>query len=103
MMICGVVSAASIGAVSAACAAEAPVPQVTVHYDPRNLATERGARTVYRQIVRAAEEVCPSNSASGRFLNEAVRQCRAESVARAVHLIDNQRLAEVLATSSRHG
>jgi UrcA family protein len=101
MILCGIVSAAGIGAASAAVLQD-DVPSIVVKFNPENLETDRGAHIIYRQIVRAAEEVCPANTDS-RFLNSSVRHCREESIARAVMKINNSRLAAIHESASRKG
>lgn len=104
MILCGIVSAAGIGAASAASAAtpEQDAPSVVVKFPPGSLLTDSGARTVYRKIVSAAEQVCPQNPDS-RIPNEAVRQCRAQSISRAVMKINNSKLAAIHDSASRNG
>jgi UrcA family protein len=102
MILCGVVGAAGIGAVSAATPDDGSL-SVAVKYDPQDLSTQDGARTLYRKLVRAAEVVCPAGSASPRLLGPAVVECRAQSVARAVFKINNPSLVAVYNTSTKHG
>ena len=102
MLVCGIVGAASIGAVSAAAAGE-DVPSVTLHYRLDTLDTDSGARVLYRRIVNAAAEVCPQYSSSPHFVSEAVRQCREQSIARAVFKINSPKLVAVYATNSKKG
>ena len=101
MILCGIVSAAGIGAASAA-AQDEDVPSVVVKYQPQSLLTDSGARTVYRKIVLAAEQVCPQSSDS-RLVSAAVLQCRAQSIARAVMKINNSKLAAIHDSASRNG
>jgi UrcA family protein len=101
MVLCGVVGAAASGAVSAASAAD-DVPRQVVKYSPAALSTDAGVRSLYHRIVSAAAEVCPLPSGS-RLVTTAVAECRAQSVARAVHQIDNPRLAALYAASSKSG
>ncbi|HWS68630.1 MAG TPA: UrcA family protein [Steroidobacteraceae bacterium] len=101
MVLCGVAGAAASGAVSAASVAD-EVPQRVVKYSPDTLNTDTGVRSLYHRIVKAAEEVCPATSGS-RWVTTAVAECRAQSVARAVHQIDNPRLAALYAASSKSG
>jgi len=98
MLLCGIAGAACSGAVSAGTGND-DVPSVAIHYDPRSLDTDGGARTLYRRIVNAAAEVCPQYPSSAYLINDAVRRCRQESVARAVMKINNPHLAAVYAAS----
>ncbi len=100
MLMCGIVSAACVGAVSAA-TTEDDAMSVTVHFSAQSLDTDSGARSVYHQLVRAAAEVCPQDSSS-LLISAAVRQCREESVARAVYKIHNERLAAVYAANTKN-
>jgi UrcA family protein len=104
MILCGIVSAAGISAASAASApaSDEDAPSVVVKYRSESLLTDSGARTVYRKIVSAAEQVCPQNPGS-RIPSQAVRECRAESVARAVMKINNSKLAAIHDSASRNG
>jgi UrcA family protein len=102
MILCGLVGAAGIGAVSAATTDEES-SGIVVSYDPQTLSTQDGARALYRKLVLAAEEICPTNSASPYLPSSAVMECRAQSVARAVFKINNPRLVAVYNTSTKHG
>jgi UrcA family protein len=102
MILCGVVGAAGIGAVSAATPGDEPL-SVSVKYDPQDLSTQDGARVLYRKLVRAAAAVCPASSADPYVLSPAVRECREQSVARAVFKINNPSLVAVYNNSAKHG
>ena len=101
MLFCGIVSAAGIGAASAAVSDE-DVPSVVVKFRPESLLTDSGARTVYRKIVLAAEQVCPQSVGSA-LQSPAVMQCRAESITRAVMKINNSKLAAIHESATRNG
>jgi UrcA family protein len=102
MVLCGVIGAAGVGAVSAATPDEESL-SVAVKYDPQAISTQDGARALYRKLVRAAEEVCPATSASPHFLTPSVVECRKQSVARAVFKINNPSLVAVYNTTTKHG
>jgi UrcA family protein len=102
MLACAIVSAAGIGAASAA-TPDDNVLSTTVKYSPESLATDSGARKVYRKLVQAAAEVCPADSGSPRLLSRAVVECRAQSVARAVYKINNPTLVAVYNASVKNG
>jgi UrcA family protein len=102
MIICGVVSAAGIGAVSAATPDEDTL-STTVKYSPQDLATPAATQALYHKLVRAAADVCPADSSSPRLLSPAVRECREQSVARAVFKINNPSLVAVYNTNTKHG
>ncbi|MGA2191309.1 MAG: UrcA family protein [Steroidobacteraceae bacterium] len=80
-----------------------PAPSLVVKYDAQSLATENGARTLYRRLAAAARQVCPEES--GRDLSRlaAARQCQEESIARAVRQIHNPRLVKILVGSANRG
>jgi UrcA family protein len=102
MILCGIVGAAGIGAASAATPADQDTPSTVVKYHPESLSTDAGAQDLYRRIVKAAEEVCPANP-GGPVLSAAVLQCRAQSVARAVVVINNSKLAAIHESATRNG
>ncbi len=86
------------GALVAGVAGAAPsddVPTLVVRYDPAALATDEGAKALYRQLVRAADQVCLALPAQGHGVNQALAQCREKAVAGAVEQIHNQRLAAI--------
>jgi UrcA family protein len=101
MVLCGIVSAASVGAVSAATSDE--VPGISLQYDPQSLATDSGARMVYRQIVAAAERACPEVSTGSLLVSNVTKECRKQLIARTVRQINNPRLVEVYSASSKSG
>jgi UrcA family protein len=102
MLICGVVSAAGIGAASAAQTDE-DVPAITVKYDSAALQSDRGARAVYSQLSKAAEALCPVYASSGRFVPPSVQQCRTQAVARAVMKINSPKLVAIYNSSAKNG
>jgi UrcA family protein len=102
MVLCGIAGAAAAGAVSAATTEEA-VPRIAVKYDPNSLATDAGAKAVYRRLVLAAREVCPDVFSGSRLVSNVTRQCREEAVARAVQQINNPRLAAIDASHVKTG
>jgi UrcA family protein len=102
MILCGVVGAAGIGAVSAATPDDESL-SIAVKYDPQSLSTQDGTRALYRKLVRAAAEVCPTNSASPYVLSPGVVECRAQSLARAVFKINNPSLVALYNTSIKRG
>jgi len=100
MLLCGVVGAAAAGAVSAATVQD-EVPQLVVRYSADSLATDSGARALYRRLVKAAEQVCPDVSSGSRLVSAEIRHCREQSIARAVHQINSPRLGAVYASSTK--
>jgi UrcA family protein len=79
----------------AGAAAVNTTPSLMVQYDARSLATEDGARTLYRRIESAARQVCPDDSSVDLMARPAVLECREQAVSRAVHQINNSRLLNV--------
>ncbi len=96
MILCGAVGAATAGAATAD-----DVPRVVVKYDPGTLSDEAGARALYHRIVRAAAAVCPVENPQDLYQAELGRECREQSIARAVHQINSPRLAEVYSSHSK--
>lgn len=94
-------SALSVQAVNAATLDE--VPSFVVKYDEQSLATESGARALYKHLVTASRQVCPEDTGRNLRLAAFIRRCQEESVARAVRQINNPRLAAVYASSTRSG
>jgi UrcA family protein len=102
MMICGIVSAAAVGAASAATEDDGS-PALTVKYDPTTLNTDQGARQLYSRLESAANELCPQYASEGRLPSPAARECRKQAVARAVMKINNPRLVAVYQSSVKNG
>jgi UrcA family protein len=75
------------------------VPTLVVRYSTDALATDSGAKALYRRLARAAEDVCPAPS-NTRLLNPAIAKCREDAITGAVNKIHNQRLAAVHAAAS---
>jgi UrcA family protein len=89
--------ALGVAGVSAAAAPATAAPSAVVHYADLDLATEQGARALYRRIAIAAETVCPA--ADNRDLAAAAesRSCREQAIARAVRDVGTPLLAAVYA------
>ena len=102
MLICGLAGLGTAGAASAA-GSEEEVRSMVVRYDAHSLDTDQGARVLYRRIVMAAAEVCPQDDANPHWISDAVRQCREQSIARAVRAIDSPRLVAVHTATAKHG
>jgi UrcA family protein len=99
MMICGVVGATLAGAASAA----DDVPALKVQYSADALGSDQGAKMLYTRLVHAAEQVCPAQFIGSRLISESVQHCREQAVARAVHQINNSRLAAVYSATTKRG
>jgi UrcA family protein len=102
--LAGLAAAGAAGAAGAAAAAGAsPVsndaPALVVRFSADMLATDSGARALYRRLAQAAEQVCPQPSET-RLVREVVVKCREQAIAGAVDKIHNQRLAAIHAAAS---
>jgi UrcA family protein len=102
MILCGIVLSSSVGTTAGAVTKDYDVPRVAVRYKGESLATDEGARAVYRRIVTAAENVCPQQS-GGPFVSAAIKECRNQAVERAVRAINSPRLAALYATGADRG
>ena len=100
MILCGIFSAAGIGAAGAAAQDDA-VQTTVVKYQPDSLQSDAGAQVVYQRIEKAAEQVCPAGA--GLVPSPGVRQCRAASISRAVSAINSSRLAAIHDSATRSG
>ena len=99
LLLGGLAGVAAAGAAGAS-PALSDVPALTVQFNSDMLATDSGARALYRRLARAAEQVCPPQPTSTRLVPTAVAECRAQAIAGAVDKIHNQRLAAVHAAAS---
>jgi UrcA family protein len=74
---------------------------VSVSYSDLNLATEQGNLALYKRIVSAARQVCPTNTGPNARLAAEAQQCVDQAVARAVKDVQSAKLAELQATRVR--
>ena len=79
------------------------VPSVVVKYSVESLATDEGVHALYRQITKAAKQVCPDVSNRELSRMRQVEECRDQAIARAIRQIDNSRLAALHAGHSKNG
>jgi UrcA family protein len=88
---------------SVATAATSPdgAPAVSVSYSDLNLATEEGTLALYKRIVSAARQVCPSATSPSAQQAAQARHCVDDAVARAVRDVQSTKLAELQATRTR--
>jgi UrcA family protein len=97
----------SLAGVIAAGAANAnpdsDAPSVVVKYSAQSLASDAGVSELYRRITVAARQVCPTASILDLSGQRQVEQCRDQAVSRAIHKIDNSRLAALYATRAKSG
>jgi UrcA family protein len=101
LLLGGLAGLAAAGAAGAS-AAPSDEPVLVVRFSADMLATDSGARALYRRIARAAEQVCPNDSYN-LLMSGRVQKCREQAIAGAVDKIHNQRLAAVHAASSKSG
>jgi UrcA family protein len=102
VLLGGFAAVAAAGAAGAA-TVSSDVPALTVQFNSDMLATDSGARALYRRLARAAEQVCPPQPTATRLIPAVVAKCREEAIAGAVDKIHNQRLAAVHAANSKSG
>jgi UrcA family protein len=77
--------------------------RVVVKYSEQSLSTDIGVKQLYAQIVRAANQVCPSASTWNLMLQQRIQECRNQAIARAVHQVGNSQLAALYAIHSTNG
>jgi UrcA family protein len=101
MLLGSLAGLAAFGAASAA-TPNSDVPSLVVHYTEQSLATDGGVDQLYRRIAAAAAKVCPDASIRDLGAMRQVEQCRNAAIARAIHQIDNSRLAALYASHSKN-
>jgi len=102
LLLGGFAGLAAAGAAGAS-PASSDAPALAVRFSADMLATDSGARALYRRLEQAAEQVCPPQPTETRIVPEGVAKCRAQAITAAVNKIHNQRLAAVHAASSKSG
>jgi len=100
----GLLLLGSLAGIMAAGAAglDSDVPSAVVKYSEKSLTTDEGVYALYRQIKNAANKVCPADTRDLKR-ESLVRECRNQAIARAIHQIDNSRLAALHAAHSKNG
>jgi UrcA family protein len=99
MILCGIAGATAAGAATP----NEDVPTLKVRYTADTLETDHGAKVLYTRLVHAAEQVCPAEFTGSRLVSPSVQTCRDQAVARAVHQINNSRLAAVYSATTKRG
>jgi UrcA family protein len=99
LLLGGFAGVAAAGAAGAS-PASSDVPALAVRFNPDMLATDSGARALYRRLARAAEQVCPPQPTQTHLVPAALVKCREQAIADAVNKIHNERLAAVHAAAS---
>ncbi len=102
MLLAGCALAGSLGVAQATTTGD-DVPTMVVQYGDLNLATEAGARTLYRRLATAARQVCPFEDSKSPREMAYNNTCRAQAIARAVHEINSPQLAALHSDRSRRG
>ncbi len=69
--------------------------QAAVRYSDLDLTSVEGATTLYRRIVAAAHRVCPDSGVRDARTAQAIRECRAQAIRRAVDSVGSPQLAAV--------
>jgi UrcA family protein len=101
-MLVGCLLAGSLGVAQAATPAD-EVPKVVVSYGDLDLSTTEGARTLYKRISFAAQQVCPyqdDKALSRVAINHA---CREAAIERAVNSVNSAKLAAVRSERVKRG
>lgn len=78
-----------------AVANDAEALQMAVRYADLDLTSAEGASTLYRRIVAAAHRVCPDSGVRDAHTLQAIRECRAQAIQRAVDGVGSTQLAAV--------
>jgi UrcA family protein len=81
----------------------ADVPSATVRFGDLNLATEQGARTLYRRIAMVAKQVCPDGGSRDLSRLAHAQACQKQAIERAVREVNSPHLAAAYAKSGRQG
>lgn len=91
--------------VGTACAAgaDSDVPSIVLKYSEQSLNSDSGVKELYARIVRAAKEVCPNIEIRDLNLQNRIKECRDQAIARAIHKVDNSQLATLYAAHSKNG
>jgi len=89
VVVGGLIGTLDVGTASAA--TDSDLPAIAIHYDRRDLGSDRGVKLLYRRLVSASELVCPKPS-NTIIVELSVKQCREQAVAGAVLKINNQNL-----------
>ena len=101
-MLVGCLLAGSLGVAQAATPA-GEVPKVVVSYSDLDLSTTEGARTLYKRISIAAQEVCPFQDAVELSRMAKNHACREAAIERAVSSVNSAQLAAVRTEHVKRG
>jgi UrcA family protein len=100
---CLAVFAASAVTAAVAAPANDAGPTVRVRYDDLNLSSDQGTHTLYRRIVKAAQQVCPDTNSRDLDVRAAGERCQAVAIAQAVSDVKSPQLAMLHASRVSHG
>jgi UrcA family protein len=103
LLVLGSLAGVMAGGAAGAASPDSDVPTIVVKYSEQSLATDAGVHAVYRQIMHAAEKVCPDAWTRNLGRMRIVDECRDQAVARAIRQIDNSRLAALYAARTKNG
>ena len=101
-MLAGCLLAGSLGVAQAATPA-GEVPKVIVSYSDLDLSTTEGARTLYKRISIAAQEVCPFQDTVELSRKAKNHACREAAIERAVSSVNSTQLAAVRSEHVKRG
>jgi UrcA family protein len=101
-MLVGCLLAGSLG-VSQAATPDDEVPKVVVSYSDLDLSTPEGARTLYKRISFAAQQVCPYQDERALARVAINHACREAAIDRAVNSVHNAQLAAVRTEHVKRG
>jgi len=93
--------AVSTGPAEAATPPQAGVPSVVVKFNDLDLDTDAGAQALYRRLVIAARQVCPSDAGVNLHLANLAYRCRSEALARAVRQLNKPALTAIIPPGER--
>jgi UrcA family protein len=78
------------------------VPTVVVKYGDLNVATDAGAKALYRRIVLAARAVCPDADVRDFGVRTASMACQNAAISRAIASVPSAPLAAIFAARDSH-
>ena len=96
-MIAGSLGCALGAAAASAATVDSDVPSLVVRFDRASLASDSGVRDLYRRIVLASRQVCPTPDVRDLQAMQLIKACRQQAVSRAIQQIDSPQLAALYA------
>jgi UrcA family protein len=101
-MLVGCLLAGSFGVAQAAAPTD-EVPTAVVSYGDLDLSTSDGARTLYKRISVAAQQICPFQDAVEPSRMAKNHACREAAIERAVNAVNSAQLAAVRTERVKRG